>query len=102
VKTFVICGFLLLSAGLFAQAVPEPTPMPKKIYSRDPITIIDPARENPIMVLYENKRVFVKTAKSVTDSISAKNRYRILTNNDSIARYTNSKFVRQVVLIEPR
>jgi hypothetical protein len=54
VKTFVICGFLLLSAGLFAQAVPEPTPMPKKVYLRDPITIIDPARENPIMVLYEN------------------------------------------------
>lgn len=90
---------LLISVSMFGQAVPKTTPMPAKVYSGKPIAIIDPAKDNPVLVLYGNRQAFVKDAKIITDTLSVRQKYRILTDNDNISRYTNSKYVRKVVLI---
>ena len=100
ILTFTLA--LLFSINALAQGVPKFPKLSQKIFSQQPITVIDSAHEKPVMVLYENKRTFVKLAKTVTDTVSDKNKYHVLTNRDSIIRYTDSKFVRKVVLIERR
>jgi hypothetical protein len=93
-------SMLLISLSMAGQAVPKKTPMPAKVYTREPIVIIDPARENPVLVIHGNRRIFVKDKKTVTDTLPKNTKYQVLTNNDSIKRYSNSKFVRQVLLID--
>ena len=90
---------LLTTSGIFAQATPKEPKLPRKVFSQTPVVVHDPARDKPVLVLFENQRSFAKDVKTVTDTLSAKNTHRVLTNADSIKRYSDSKFIRQVVIV---
>jgi len=90
---------MLISLSAAGQALPKAPAIPPKVYSAKTITIADPSKENPVLVIYNNKRSFAKDTKSVIDTLSTERRYQILTGPDSIKQYSDSKFVREVILI---
>jgi hypothetical protein len=95
----ILClSMMLISLSMSGQAIPKAPSIPPKIYSGKPIVIPGPSKANPVLVIYNNTRLFAKNVQTVTDTLPA-SRYQILTSPDSIRRYTDSEFVSQVILI---
>ncbi|CAM3498069.1 hypothetical protein FLLO111716_14370 [Flavobacterium longum] len=99
-KKKTILYLLLAPLFSFGQVAPGGTTGQVKIrYANQPIRLHDPARENPVLVVFGNQSFFVKDKRTVTDTLEKHYRYQVLTNSDSIRRYTNSAFVNEVLLV---
>lgn len=87
-----------------AQAqTPSLPKRPGVIFStKDTIVLRDPAYEKPVLVLdiRRNERVFSVTRKTVTDTLKGNLVWRSFTDPDSIKRYSDSQFVKEVLIIE--
>lgn len=86
----------------YAQAPPLPK-RPGVVFSaRDTIVVQDPAYEKPVLVLdiRQNDRVFAATRKAVTDTLKGNLVWRSFNAPDSIKRYSDSPFVKEILIIE--
>ena len=87
---------------LCAQAPPLPK-RPGVVFStRDTIVVRDPAAERPVMVLdvFYNQRHFAVDRKTVTDTLKGNLEWKSLVDTDSIMKYSDSPFVKEVLIIE--
>lgn len=95
-------SFLLMASLLQAQAPPLPKRAGVVFSARDTIVVADPAYEKPVLVLdiRHNERLFAATRKTVTDTLKGNLVWRSFTDTDSIKRYSDSKFVKEILIIE--
>ena len=100
-KILSIC-FLLISSLLQAQGQPLPK-RPGVVFStRDTIVLKDPAFEKPVLILdiRRNERLFAVTRQTVTDTLKGNLIWRSYTDRDTIKRYSDSHFVKEILIIE--
>jgi len=93
---------LVILAPLWLQAQAPPLPaLPKTVYSGT-YKYVDPAAEKPVMILdlFHNERHFAVDRKTVTDTLRGNLVWRSLIDTDSIMKYSDSPFVKEVLIIE--
>ncbi len=85
---------------LQAQAPPLPK-LAQKLHTSER-KYVDPAAERPVMVLdvFYNQRHFAVDRKTVTDTLKGNLEWKSLVDTDSIMKYSDSPFVKEVLIIE--
>lgn len=96
----LIVLLFLITGGLTAQAPPLPK-LPQKLHTSER-KYVDPAAERPVMVLdiIHNQRHFALDRKTVTDTLKGNLEWKSITDVDSIMKYSDSPFVKEVLIIE--
>jgi len=72
-----------------------------KIYfGKDTIFSDENYRDKSVLVIIENKRMFAKDIESVLDTLNIKYKYYLISQRDSIMRYSNLKTIQKILVIE--